>query len=38
MDDVRMSLWNEKKANTLFQILQFHNVLIGKSKIKGLKM
>ena len=32
-----MSLWNEKEAKRLFQILPFYNVLIEKTEIKGLK-
>ena len=34
---IKISLWNEKEAKRLFQILPFYNVLIEKPKIKGLK-
>ena len=37
MGIIKMSLWNEKEAKRLFQILPFYNVLIEKPKIKGLK-
>ena len=38
MGITKMSLWNEKEAKRLFQILPFYNVLIEKPKIKGLKI
>ena len=31
-----MSLWNEKEPKRLFQILPLYNVLIKKTKTKGL--